>query len=55
MGVMTTGAPHLSRVLLGPEHDYDYDFGGNFANEEIEPEPIVIDDLAVEIPSDDDD
>ena len=53
MGVMTTGAPHLSRVLLGPEHDYD--FGGDFMNEQIEPEPIVIDDLAVEISSDDDD
>ncbi len=53
MGVMTTGAPHLNRVLLGPEHDYD--FRDEFVNEEIEAEPIVMDDFAaVEIPSDDD-
>ena len=52
MGVMTTGAPHLNRVLLGPESDYD--FPVDFANEQIEAEPIVIDDFAVEIPSDDD-
>ena len=52
MGVMTTGAPHLSRVLLGPENDYD--FPDEFMNEQIEAEPIVIDDFAVEVPSDDD-
>ena len=52
MGVMTTGAPHLNRVILGPESDYD--FPEEFMNEQIEAEPIVIDNFAVEVPSDDD-
>ena len=53
MGVMTTGAAHLEPVQMRP--DPDSDFTMDFARERIEAQPIVLDDIAMEIPSDDDD
>ena len=53
MGIMTTGVPGQEPVLMGP--DPELGFGAEFANERIEHEPVVLDDLAMEIPSDDDD
>ena len=50
MGIMTTGAAQHEPVLVGHDTGFEHDFG----SERIEPEPIVIDDLAVEMPSDDD-
>jgi DNA-directed RNA polymerase subunit beta' len=51
MGIMTTGAAQQEPLLVGR----DTGFGPDFGDERIEHEPIVIDELAVEIPSDDDD
>ena len=51
MGIMTTGAAQQEPILVGG----DSGFGPDFGDERIEPEPIVMDELAVEIPSDDDD
>ena len=51
MGIMTTGAAQQEPMLVGRDTGFDVDFG----DERIEHEPIVIDELAVEIPSDDDD
>ena len=51
MGIMTTGAAQQEPLLVGR----DAGFGPDFGDERIEHEPIVIDELAVEIPSDDDD
>ena len=50
MGIMTTGAAQHEPVLVGHDTGFEHDFG----SERIEPEPIVIDELAVEMPSDDD-
>ena len=51
MGIMTTGASQQEPVLVTHEPGFEPDFG----DERIDPEPIVMDDLAVEITSDDDD
>ena len=51
MGIMTTGASQQEPVLVTHEPGFEPDFG----DERIEPEPIVLDELAVEMPSDDDD
>ena len=51
MGIMTTGASGQEPVLMTHEPGFEPDFG----DERIEPEPIVMDELAVEVPSDDDD
>jgi DNA-directed RNA polymerase subunit beta' len=51
MGIMTTGSAQQEPILVGG----DSGFGPDFGDERIEPEPIVMDELAVEIPSDDDD
>ena len=51
MGIMTTGAAQQEPILVGRDTGFDVDFGDG----RIEHEPIVIDKLAVEIPSDDDD
>ena len=51
MGIMTTGASQRNPILMTHEPGFEPDFG----DERIEPEPIVMDELAVEMPSDDDD
>jgi len=51
MGIMTTGVSQQEPVLVTHEPGFEPDFG----DERIEPEPIVLDELAVEMPSDDDD
>ncbi len=50
MGMMTTGAAHGEHVMVGAEHMLRDDL----LDDEFDPQPIVIDDFAVEIPSDDD-
>ncbi len=51
MGIMTTGASGQEPILMTHEPGFEPDFG----DERIEPEPIVMDEMAVEMPSDDDD
>ena len=51
MGVMTTGTSR-PEALLGPGDEFG--FGGNFVNEAIDPEPLVMEEMA-EFPSDDND
>ena len=53
MGIMTTGAAQQEPLLVGvgSEHGFGDDFGG----EEIEPQPVVLDDFAIEVPTDDND
>ncbi len=51
MGMMTTGTSR-PEVLLGPTDDFG--LGGDFMNEAIDPEPVILEEMA-EFPSDDND
>ncbi len=51
MGVMTTGTSRAEPSFLGPN---DFGLGGNFADDPIAPEPIIMEEMA-EFPSDDND
>jgi DNA-directed RNA polymerase subunit beta' len=53
MGIMTTGAAQQDPILVGVESELG--FGGNLANEQIDPEPVVLDEFVIDIPSGDDD
>ena len=57
MGVMTTGTSR-PEALLGPDDDFgpgnEFGLGPDFVNEAIDPEPVVMEEMA-EFPSDDND
>ena len=53
MGIMTTGAAQQDPILIGVESELG--FGGDLANERIDPEPVVLDEFVIDIPSGDDD
>ncbi len=53
MGIMTTGAAQQDPILVGVESELG--FGGDLANEQIDPEPVVLDEFVIDIPSGDDD
>ncbi len=53
MGIMTTGSDPADQILLGGSEP-SFGFDERIANERIEPEPLVIDEYAIEATLDDD-